>query len=275
MAPTIAVHIKDHILPGLLILAGIAYLLWAAVTTPRVLLEDFKALRNRAFTKLWLVVGKDFAKTTPPALDPILSSCRGLILDVGPGSGDQVFRFAKSKDVSAIYGAEPNINMHSTLERSAREAQLSGKYKILSCGAEERTLVPALEAEGLLKRRSGTNDGIFDEIVCIRVLCGVPELKRTVDGLYRYLKPGGRLVVCEHVISSSSQGGSKLARLLQEFYMMLGWSFWLDGCCLTRDTGKVVKEAAAADGGWQEVKVETANNWSVIPHIIGYYVKKA
>ena len=59
---------------------------------------------------------------------------------------------------------------------------------------------------------------LFDEIVCLRVLCGVLDQASGVADLYSLLKPGGRFVVFEHVLNT----GHLPARLAQRFYMLLG-----------------------------------------------------
>lgn len=221
-----------------------------------------------------MAVGKDFAEDVPPTFDAILQASRGIILDVGPGAGHQVFRFSHPENITAVYGVEPGVDMHAKLRELAKEAGLEKKYKILTCGAEPESLVPALAREGLLGKEQSVADGIFDEIVCIRVLCGVPKLNETVQGLYRCLKPGGRLVLCEHIVSDSQHGGNAGVRLLQHLYMALGWSFLIGGCHLTRDTRAALIKSAESDGGWSEMKLDVKDEWSPLPHIVGYCIKK-
>ena len=297
MAPTISQRLKGYFFPGMLFIASpvckphppppphitnhlchplthSTVLLQTALTAPKLLITDFKSYRSLAFAKLWLAVGKSFADDVPPPLNALLTSSRGVVLDVGPGAGDQVSRFSRPENISAIYGAEPGVEMHDTLRGNAEKARLGGKYRILSCGAQPESLIPALAKEGLLGKASSLADGVFDEIVCVRVLCGVPKLNETVEGLYRCLKPGGRFVVCEHVVNDDSKPGGWVGRLLQHCYTALGWSFFGGGCELLRDTAAVLMKAAEADGGWAEAKLEKVDEWSVVPHIVGYFVKR-
>jgi SAM-dependent methyltransferase len=161
--------------------------------------------------------------------------------------------------------------LHATLRANADTAGLGGKYQILSCGAEPESLVPALAKEGLLGKDGA---GVFDEVVCVRVLCGVPKLSDTVENLYRCLKPGGRFVVCEHVVNDDDTPGGWVGRFFQAFYMALGWPFFGGGCELTRDTQAVLMKAAEADGGWAQVTMEKVDEWSVVPNIVGCCVKR-
>lgn len=126
-----------------------------------------------------------------------------------------------------------------------------------------------MQKNGLLGKDGSLGDGIFDEIVCIRVLCGVPDLVATVQGLYKCLKPGGRLVVCEHVLYDYVVG-----TFFQLLYGVLGWSFWGGGCRLRRDTAKVLMKVAEKDGGWKDAKLQLVDEWSALPHVVGYLVKR-
>lgn len=72
--------------------------------------------------------------------------------------------------------------------------------------------------------------GVLNEIVCIRVLCGIPKVQETVEELYKCLKPGGRLVICAHVLNDYSHGSSIVGWLLQHLYTVLGWSFLMGAC---------------------------------------------
>jgi SAM-dependent methyltransferase len=208
----------------------------------------------------------------PPYVEKLLQNLHGVVLDLGPGTGTQMRRLNPT-NVTKIYGVEPNTALHEELRKSADKAGFGQKYIILSAGAEPDSLVPALAKEGLLKD-GASQGGIFDEILCLRVLCGVPQPRETIAGLYRLLKPGGRIIVCEHVRNwPFGEVGSMVGSALQLFYTYLCcWSFWTGGCQLTRDTGKWIKELGGKDG-WKEVKVEYIESWSPVPYVIGYLVK--
>ena len=250
--------------------------LQTAITAPKLFLTDFQAYYDRAFAKLWLVVGPIFVKDMPAPFEAhaLLAQSRGVILDVGPGSGDQLFRFSHPENITMIYGAEPGVGMHAALRESANKTGLGEKYAILACGAEPESLIPALAKEGLLSEERVLGDGIFDEIVCIRVLCGVPRVRETVEVLYECLKPGGRLVLCEHVVNPGNGGSNLMGWFLQYFYGALGWPFFMGGCQLRRDTIALLMEAAEADGGWAKVQLEKVDEWSLLPHVVGYCIKK-
>jgi SAM-dependent methyltransferase len=146
-----------------------------------------------------------------PAYDPessfvnlpsYLGTASGTVLEVGPGSGSFA-AYLNAPAIKAIYGAEPSVGMHAALMMSAKLAGLGEKYHILPCGGERDSLLPALAKAGLFNEVGGQakEQGVFDTIICIRVLCSVPDLESTLNSLYSLLKPGGRFIICEHVIN--------------------------------------------------------------------------
>jgi hypothetical protein len=238
------------------------------VTAPTLLFTDILAYRNLSFARLWKVFGPVLAIDTPPSLSDVLALSHGIILDVGPGCGHQLFRFSSPDRITAVYGAEPSTSMHQDLLQRAEKLGLGEKYKILSCGAELESLEPSLAKAGLLGTNTTLSGGVFDEIVCIRVLCGDEDVAATVGGLYKYLRSGGRFVVCEHTICRKPVG-----ELFQHFYGLLGWSFWAGGCQLRRDTTQVLRDVAKADGGWRSEELQFIDEWSALPHVVGFFVK--
>jgi len=97
-----------------------------------------------------------------------------------------------------------------------------------------------------------------------------------VESLYDLLKPGGRLLICEHIKNPwRTRKGSLVSRLIQEFFMVMGWTYFLGGCHLNRDTLEVVKSVAKKDGGWEKVDLENVVQWGTIPFVLGEFTKKS
>lgn len=207
----------------------------------------------------------------PPGTTELVASCTGVVLDVGPGTGTQLKLFNPDA-ITMIYGVEPAVDMHPKLLKNAEKYGLKTKYEAIAAGAEPRSLIPALGKRNLLKTSEKSGAGIFDSIACVRVLCGVPSPEDTAEGLYRLLKPGGRLIVCEHVKQPYPNSGDFIASLFQRFYMLIGWSFWLGGCCLDRDTDQMLRKVAGPEG-WTEVKINYSQTYAAIPYIVGEWVK--
>ena len=130
----------------------------------------------------------------------LVASATGTVIEYGPGSGSQVSRYDPKK-VTKIYGLEPCEGLHTQLRENVKKAGLSDIYTIVPCGIED--------AETL--RRYGVDKEAVDTVLSIQVLCCVRDPKETVAALYRLLKPGGQMIVYEHVkswdlISSAVQG---------------------------------------------------------------------
>lgn len=232
-------------------------------------LLQFSKLRDRAFSRFWMAYGESMSETMPDEVTNLLRDVRGTVLDIGPGSGDLAVHFNASQ-ITRAYGVEPAGPLHDKLRANVKRAGLEGKYTVLHCGAQPESLIPALADAGLFKHGS---EGIFDEICCIRVLCGVPRPEETVRGLYKLLKPGGRLVVHEHVVNPWRQkGGNPFSRVLQTLYSWAGWNVFV-GCSLKRHTKDILLNAGGKDG-WSKVELKDLETWSVLPHNTGYLVKR-
>lgn len=184
----------------------------------------------------------------------------------------------KGASIQKIYGAEPCAGLHSELRRKAFAEGVGSKYHILPCGVAANELLPALRKDSpdaLDAYDANPSVGIFDTIICVRVLCSVPAMERTTRELHSLLKPGGRLLVVEHVVNPwQTAKGSVAARIAQAVYMFFGWRFYIGDCCLNRDTEGALRKAAEVDGGWESVDLERHFEWSAMPYISGVFTKK-
>ncbi|PGH05260.1 hypothetical protein AJ80_08368 [Polytolypa hystricis UAMH7299] len=253
-------------------------------------------IRDEAFSKFWIKFSgaRDTSSPTIPAppptgssalIPPLLSLASGIVLDIGPGTGTQTPLFT-NPNLLAMYGAEPCLGLHADLRAKIESSDhLAGKYHILPCSAEPEALVPALEKVGLFPLKVGDSnsrnvisEGIFDTIVCVRVLCSVPNPQSTIRGLYSLLKPGGKLLVCEHVVNPwQTRKGSVVARVLQGVYEAVGWRWVMGDCRLGRDTEGMLRSVTAVEGeekAWESVELERDFGWSCIPYISGVLVKR-
>ncbi|KIW05642.1 hypothetical protein, variant [Verruconis gallopava] len=264
--------IQGYLEPAVFMFLSSLFFIETAITSPKLLFTNFTAFRDKAFGKWWLMVGKLAAESTPKSLDNHIAKLRGVVLDVGPGAGTQLFRFKpNAENITAVYAVEPNTLLHKSLAMRAEEAGLGGKYHILTCGAESESLIPELQKAGLLKEAAIGASGtpIFDGVCCLLVLCTVPFPVETIDGLYKLLKPGGRFTFCEHVVATTP-----VAKFLQKFYHFFGWKTLIGGCNMTRDTGKWLVDAARGDGGWKEVNYEPVHPNIPLPWLVGTLVKR-
>ncbi|KAE8149497.1 hypothetical protein BDV25DRAFT_125842 [Aspergillus avenaceus] len=240
---------------------------------------QWQKIRDSSFSDFWLAFSAPSLAASPDApvsnsasLVPLLlQKASGVVLDLGPGSGSQMPHL-RSPEIKTIYGAEPCTGLHDQLLAQATRFNMQDKYKILSCSAELEPLVSELEQHGLITEKNDT--GVFDTVISVRVLCSVPNPEQTISDLYALLRPGGKMLICEHVVNPWRNGGSFVARCFQFLFMKMGWSFLIGDCCLDRDTMALLVKAAERDGGWEENALEVSAEYCLFPYVFGYLVKK-
>ena len=81
--------------------------------------------------------------------------------------------------------------MHDALRSSIKKQGLSDVYTIVPCGVEDLEKL----------REYGIVSGSIDTVISVQVLCSVPKPAALIKDLYRMLKPGGQMIVYEHVKS--------------------------------------------------------------------------
>ncbi|KAL8720096.1 MAG: hypothetical protein Q9181_007962, partial [Wetmoreana brouardii] len=124
-------------------------------------------------------------------LPSLVASAHGTILEIGPGSGNQLSRYDRSK-VTKIYGVEPTLGLHPALRENIKKNGLSDIYTIVPYSVED--------IQGL--KEYGVDQEAFDCVLSVQVFCSIPNPKATASALWRLLKPGGEMIVYEHVRSS-------------------------------------------------------------------------
>ncbi|TIA39707.1 hypothetical protein D6C78_03091, partial [Aureobasidium pullulans] len=164
----------------------------------------------------------------------LIGSAKGVVLELGPGSGNQIPRF-NTGSVARIYGIEPNANFIPSLSAKAKDHGLDGKYIVINA---------ALEDEEMLATHRIV-DGSVDTVVCMQVLCSVPDVDAAAKRIWRLLKPGGQLVYWEH--QGSSDG---VTRFVQRMWNLIRKPL-MGGCHLDRD----IEDAIMSAGAWEIVEM--------------------
>lgn len=153
-------------------------------------LLNAEALKSAWFARFWAFFGPRSRDVVAPAVVPLLQhNARGVVLDIGPGSGQWLYLYARAMnpDITKIYGVEPNAGLHAELRANAAAAGLDDVYEVIGCGAEE------------LRRRGGIQPASIDTIITVQCLCSIPNPEPIIGELFPLLKPGGKWLVFEHV----------------------------------------------------------------------------
>lgn len=159
------------------------------------------------------------------------------MLDVGAGTGE-AFKHVPS-DVTGVVAVEPDPGM---LRRARRRA------------AETNAPVGFVRALGEALPFSAE---CFDTAVATLVLCTVEDLEATVAELYRVLRPGGRLLLMEHVRASDD------ALAGWQDAVERPWSWCNGGCRPNRRTLEAIDRAGFTIHGLERY------GFSVLPHVQG------
>ena len=120
----------------------------------------------------------------------LVAKAHGTVLELGPGSGTQIPRYDVSK-IDRIYGVEPNVDLHDALRGNVKKHGLSDIYTIVPCVIEDFAKL----------KEYGLEPETVDTVTSMQVLCSVPKPEALAKDLYRLLKPGGQMIVYEHVKS--------------------------------------------------------------------------
>jgi ubiquinone/menaquinone biosynthesis C-methylase UbiE len=170
----------------------------------------------------------------------VVSRARGRVLELGAGTGLNLPHYGP--EVEELVLLEPEEPMARRLERQVRE--LTTPARVVRASAEELPF----------------EDGSFDSVVCVFVLCTVPDPARALAEVERVLASGGRFLFVEHVRSDEP----RLARRQDRLH-----GFWLrfaEGCHCNRRTGELL-----ASSGLQ-VAVEETGRIAKEPRIVQPFI---
>lgn len=204
----------------------------------------------------------------------LVGEASGTILELGPGTGNQFPRFNRSV-ITRIYGLEPNEYLFAQLRDGIVEKHGLGDVYV--------PINAALESDEVLKSWN-IDSGSLDTIVCMQVLCSVPEPFEAAKKIYRLLKPGGQLLFWEHRASRD-----RITRLVQRkskcetnqvdggIVMLISSGCWnlpwvpVVGCSLSRD----IEQALMQAGDWdiKELGHDDDQPWHLMPRVWGRFVK--
>lgn len=149
----------------------------------------------------------------------LLAEARGRVLEVGPGPGMNLPHYPEEQ-VEELVLAEPEEPMARRLEKKLARAGRRGA--VVRAPAQELPF----------------EDGSFDTVVSTFVLCTVPDAARALDEIHRVLRPGGALLLIEHVRAVDSP---RLARWQDR--LEGPWKRFAHGCHCNRRTAEILERS--------------------------------
>lgn len=156
----------------------------------------------------------------------LLSAASGRVLELGVGTGANLGFYPP--EVTDVIGLDPHAAALSRASLTGERLERDGVG-----GLPYRLRIHRADAQ-----RMPYADASFDTVVAFLALCTVPDPLAAARESFRVLRPGGRLLVLEHV---AAPPGSWLGRV-QRWSDPL-WTRLAGGCHLDRDTAGVLATA--------------------------------
>ena len=148
-----------------------------------------------------------------------LSGLSGQVLEIGSGTG---VNFPFYPEGVQLIASDPSGPM---IHRARRKAPKDKNIRFIQAGIGDRALDESIR------------EGSLDAIVSTLVLCSVPEPNAAIDRFWKWLKPGGKVILIEHIHATKP-----VNQRLQHWVNPI-WSAVADGCNLTRSTDAYFKES--------------------------------
>lgn len=147
--------------------------------------------------------------------DKIVPLAKGIVLDVGIGSGLNIPFYNKSK-IDHLYGLDPSDELLKIAKSIAEKHEL--EIEFLQCGAEAIPLP----------------DNSIDTVLITYTMCTIPDVELSNLEIMRVLKPEGQLLFCEHGLAPD-KNIVKWQRRINPI-----WNKIAGGCNLNRDIPKLI-----------------------------------
>ena len=147
--------------------------------------------------------------------DKIVPLAKGVVLDVGIGSGLNIPFYNKSK-IDYLYGLDPSEELIKLAKPVAKKNEF--EIEFLQCGAENIPL---------------PNNSI-DTVLITYTMCTIPDIQLSNSEITRVLKPEGELLFCEHGLAPDKNIAKWQGRINPI------WSRIAGGCNLNRDIPKLI-----------------------------------
>ena len=150
--------------------------------------------------------------------EKVVPEARGRVLEIGMGAGHNL-PYYRAEQVERIVGIDPCSASWALAQ--PRAASLGVPLEFIEGSAES---IPLPDEE-------------FDTVLMTYSLCTIPDAQAALQEMRRVLKPGGRLVFCEH----GEAPDASVARWQQRVNPL--WRKLLGGCNLNRPIARWISDA--------------------------------
>ena len=171
----------------------------------------------------------------------------GIILEVGIGSGLNIPFYDRAK-VEKLIGLDPSPELNAMAQKMADQHDLEVEF--LLSGAENIPLP----------------DDHVDTVLVTYTMCTIPDALSANKEMLRVLKPGGRMIFCEHGLAPDAKV-SKWQSRIDPF-----WGKIAGGCHLNRDIPELIRSAGFHIQAMDEMYLPSTpkfagyNYWGVATH---------
>lgn len=150
--------------------------------------------------------------------EKVVPRAEGEVLEIGMGSGLNLPYYDREK-VRKVWGLEPSAGMRQIARRNLGGANL--ELEMIDLPGEEIPL----------------DSNSIDTVVVTYTLCTIPDVDAALRGVRRVLRPGGRLLFCEHGIAPDRRVARWQNRLNPT------WQTFAGGCNINRDIPRLLAES--------------------------------
>ena len=147
----------------------------------------------------------------------VVPLAEGRVLEIGMGSGLNIPFYTKEK-IKFVWGLEPSEGMRKKAQSNIQKAPFEIRW--LDLPSEE---IPI-------------DDNSADTVVLTYTLCTIPEWFQALQQMRRVLKPGGKLLFCEH-----GQAPDERVKKWQDKINPM-WKKVAGGCNLNRPIPRYLEE---------------------------------
>jgi ubiquinone/menaquinone biosynthesis C-methylase UbiE len=150
--------------------------------------------------------------------EKVVPLAEGRVLEIGIGTGLNI-PFYKSSRVDHLWGLDPSAEMWSIAEKNALQHHIDVEF--IQSGAESIPL----------------DNNSADTVVMTYTLCTIGVVSSALNEIRRVLKPGGKLIYCEHG-KAPDKNVERWQNRLNSTWNILG-----GGCNLNRPIAQLLEQS--------------------------------